>query len=154
MNLQNTQVAVCISMRRMRLELLFSQGRMLKESPERTSLGRRCAVWRMSVPAGCSGSALSLLQMMSPYEPGSQKRTSSVFTLLLQLCKRKWNHCCGFLFSVSESRRAQSWEPWSRRCVWHCSSGMRNRETCLLLIFFSPLTSSFLLLAFVWFYLL
>ena len=29
--------------------------------------------------------------MMSPYEPGSQKRTSSVFKLLLQLCKRKWN---------------------------------------------------------------
>lgn len=42
MNLQNTWWQCAIYVRRMGLEFLFSQGRMLKENPERKSLGRKC----------------------------------------------------------------------------------------------------------------
>lgn len=55
--------------------------------------------------------------MMSPYEPGSQKRTSSVFKLLLQLCKRKWNHCLNF-GCVSPSLWPTPNYIWEHRANW------------------------------------
>lgn len=55
--------------------------------------------------------------MMSPYEPGSQKRISSVFKLLLQLCKRKWNHCLKF-GCVSPSLWPTPNYMWEHRANW------------------------------------